>query len=124
MTFEGQVMGVIGHPRDEILIFSTSLGIVVHFLLLMLSLHYVTSEDKKFWTHASLIFSVIYAVFVTANYVVQLATVLPMKLANNADSIRILEPPPFIVLGFRCHRVYLHGTCHPVCDSGDRQIGF
>ncbi|MBD0300446.1 MAG: hypothetical protein ICV82_09445, partial [Nitrososphaera sp.] len=38
--------------------------------------------------------SIIYAVFVTANYVVQLATVIPMKLKGAADEIRILEQTP------------------------------
>ncbi|MBD0364581.1 MAG: hypothetical protein ICV53_00540, partial [Flavisolibacter sp.] len=45
-------------------------------------------------SHAALIFSIIYAVFVTANYVVQLATVIPMKLKGAADEIRILEQTP------------------------------
>src|SRR5215210_4121022 len=67
-----QVAGFLSFPLDEILIYSTSLSIVIPFLLEILSLHYVTPDDKKFWSHAALIFSVIYAVFVTANYVVQL----------------------------------------------------
>ncbi len=75
-----QVVGVLRFPLDEILIYGTSLCIVVPFVLEILSLHYLTSRDERFWTHASLIFTTIYAVFVTANYVVQLATVIPAKL--------------------------------------------
>lgn len=89
-----QVAGVIRFPVDEVLIYGTSLCIVIPFILEMLSLHYLTPSDRRFWTHASLIFTVIYAVFVTANYVVQLATVIPAKLRGEAEAIRILEQTP------------------------------
>ena len=36
-------------------------------------------------------FTVIYVVFVVANYVVQLATVIPMTVKGNADMINILK---------------------------------
>jgi hypothetical protein len=35
-----------------------------------------------------------YAVFVTANYVVQLATVIPAKLSGTSEAIRLLEQTP------------------------------
>jgi hypothetical protein len=89
-----QVMGVFQFPTDEILIYGTSLCIVVPFVLEILSLHYLTPSDRQFWTHASLIFAVIYAVFVTANYVVQLATVIPARLAGAAEGMSLLEQTP------------------------------
>lgn len=60
----------------------------------MLAFHYHTGIDSRFWTHASLTFTVIYAVFVTANYTVQLATVLPAKLRGMSEAIRLLEQTP------------------------------
>lgn len=81
-------------PFDEILIYATSLCIVIPFILEILALHYITPEPKKIWSHAALLFSVIYAVFVTANYVVQLATVIPGKLKGAANEIRMLEQTP------------------------------
>lgn len=89
-----QVAGVLRFPLDEILIYGTSLCIVVPFVLEMLALHHLTSPDKQFWTHAAVIFTSLYAVFVTANYVVQLATVVPAKLDGTADAIRILQQTP------------------------------
>jgi len=89
-----QVAGVLQFPLDEILIYGTSLCIVVPFVLEMLSFHYLTEKDKQFWTHASLIFTIIYAVFVTANYVVQLATVIPAKLRGTSETIHVLEQTP------------------------------
>src|SRR5204863_8879687 len=68
-----QLYGVLSYPLDEILIYGTSLCIVIPFVLEILALYYITPNEKKFWSHASLIFTIIYAVFVTSNYVVQLA---------------------------------------------------
>lgn len=89
-----QIAGVLNYPLDEILIYGTSLCIVIPFVLEILALHYLTPDEKKFWSHAALIFSVIYSVFVTANYIVQLGTVIPMKLKGAADEIHILEQTP------------------------------
>jgi hypothetical protein len=89
-----QIVGVLQFPADEILIYGTSLCIVVPFVLEMLAFHHLTTPDKQFWTHAALIFTTGYAVFVTANYVVQLATVVPAKLRGVSDSIAILEQTP------------------------------
>ena len=89
-----QLMGVLHFPWDEILIYGTSLCIVIPFVLAMLALHYITPAGKKFWSHGALIFSALYAVFVTANYVVQLATVIPAKLKGAVEEIRILEQTP------------------------------
>jgi len=89
-----QIAGVLRFPLDEILIYGTSLCIVIPFLLAMLSLHYLTAADKQFWTHAALLFSTIYAVFVTANYVVQLATVIPLKMQGASEAVRILDQTP------------------------------
>lgn len=75
-----QLLAILNYPWDEILIYGFSLCIVVPFVLEILALHYVTPNEKKFWSHAALIFTIMYAVFVTANYVVQLATVIPMTL--------------------------------------------
>jgi hypothetical protein len=87
-----QVLGAVRFPLDEILIYSTSLCIVVPLILEILALHYLTPRDKQYWTHASLLFTVIYAVFVTANYVVQLASVVPAKMRGEAPGL--LEQTP------------------------------
>jgi hypothetical protein len=108
-----QVAGMVRFPADEILIYGTSLCIVLPFILEMLALHHLTAADKQFWTHASLIFTIIYAVFVTANYVVQLSTVIPAKLNGLSGAIRILEQTPhslfwdfdalgYIAMGLAC----------------------
>lgn len=89
-----QLAGTTGFPLDEILIYGTSLGIVVPFLLMILSLHHLTPRNRQFWTHAALVFAIIYAVFVTSNYVVQLATVIPTQLAGDTATIQVLVQAP------------------------------
>ncbi|HEX5025237.1 MAG TPA: hypothetical protein VFV68_08185 [Agriterribacter sp.] len=89
-----QLAGAFHYPLDEILIYGTSLCIVIPFTLEILALHYITPDHKKFWSHAALVFTIIYAVFVSANYIVQLATVIPMKLKGAANEIGILEQTP------------------------------
>lgn len=93
-----QVAGVLRFPLDEILIFGTSLCIVVPFVLEMVALHVTRRPEMRFWTHAALVFTTMYAVFATANYIVQLATVIPAKLAGAADTVRVLEQTPHSLL--------------------------
>lgn len=87
-----QLAGALAFPLDEILIYGTSLGIVVPFVLQVLALHHLTPRDTQFWSHGAVLFAVIYAVFVTANYVVQLATVVPAKLRG--EGAGLLEQTP------------------------------
>ena len=89
-----QILRVLKYPFDEIFIYGFSLCIVIPFILEMLALYYITPDDKKYWGHAALIFTIIYAVFVAANYVVQLTTVIPMTLRGSADEIKMLIQTP------------------------------
>ena len=86
-----QLLKVLTFPYDQVLIFGFSLCIVIPFLIAMLALHYVVPTEKKFWSHAALLFTLMYVIFVTSNYVVQLATVIPMTINGTADKIAILN---------------------------------
>lgn len=89
-----QLYGVLTYPTDERLIYGTSLCIVIPFVLEILAFHHTTPNEKRFWSHAALTFTILYAVFVTANYVVQLATVIPMTLKGHLNEVRILQQTP------------------------------
>jgi uncharacterized membrane protein len=108
-----QIAGMLHFPADQILIYGTSLCIVVPFTLEMLALHHLTAPDRQYWTHASLVFATIYAVFVSANYVVQLSTVIPAKLRGEFELVRVLDQTPhslfwdfdalgYIAMGLAC----------------------
>jgi hypothetical protein len=89
-----QVVTVLRFPWDAILIYGFSLCIATPFMIAMLALHYVTPQEKKFWSHAALLLAVIYAVYVNLNYVVQLATVIPMSIRGSLEGIRVLDQTP------------------------------
>jgi hypothetical protein len=77
-----QLIGLIRYPWDEILIYGFSLFIAVPFMLALLALHYVTPDEKRFWSHAAVLFAVMYATYVSLNYVVQLTAVIPYGAPN------------------------------------------
>jgi hypothetical protein len=89
-----QLIGVLKYPWDEISIYATSLCITIPFLMAMLALHYITPPGKKYWSHLSVLFTVMYVVFVMANYVVQLATVIPATLQGKQDEVKLLIQTP------------------------------
>lgn len=95
-----QVFQVLHFPWDEILIFSASLLITIPFLVATLAVHYTVSTSKKFSSHGALLFSLIYLIFVTANYIVQLAVVIPAKLRGQEDSVRTLAQVPYSVFWY------------------------
>ncbi|MHB0935425.1 MAG: hypothetical protein ACYC6A_03455 [Armatimonadota bacterium] len=89
-----QVVGTLKYPVDAVLIYGFSLLIPVPFILAMLALHHGAADEKKIWTHAALLFIVIYAMYVTLNYVVQLAMVIPLNLRGELGELRILDQTP------------------------------
>lgn len=89
-----QVAQLLHFPIDAILIYSFSLGIAPPFLLAMLALHYTVPVEKKLWSHGALLFTVLYAGYVSLNYVVQLATVIPATLQNKLEAVRMLDQTP------------------------------
>jgi hypothetical protein len=89
-----QLYGFLTYPLDETLIYASSLCIVLPFIAEIVALHYITPGTKKFWSHLAIIFTTLYAVFVTANYVVQLATVIPQTIKGHLNEVRILQQLP------------------------------
>lgn len=77
-----QIVGIVSYPWDSILIYGFSLFIATPFMLALLALHHVTSDEKRFWSHATILFAVMYTTYVTLNYVVQLTAVIPYVAPN------------------------------------------
>lgn len=101
-----QVTGVVAYPLDAILIYSFSLAIAPPFLLAMLALHHIVPEERKFWSHAALLFALMYAVYVVLMYTVQLVTVIPLSLRDPKENILTVTPHSFFwtldALGYIC----------------------
>lgn len=81
-----QILGLVTYPWDAILIYGFSLFIATPFMLALLALHYVTPDEKRFWSNAALNFAVMYSIFVTLNYVVQLTAVVPYGNSSLAQT--------------------------------------
>lgn len=78
-----------------ILLLVPSLFLGSSFLLLMLSVHYYAPEDRKIWSHASVVFATIYCVLISINYYVQLTLVAPHMVREEIESIRPFLFTPF-----------------------------
>lgn len=101
-----QVIGLLGTPLDGILIYGFSLCIAPPFLLAILALHYFVPDSRKFWSHAALLFAVMYTIYVVLMYTVQLATVIPFSNENQANDVLLVRPHSFFwtldALGYIC----------------------
>lgn len=95
------LLGSGGGPENS----STALGLVIllvpsillapAFVLLLLCLHHTTAKEKQLWSHAALVFAIIYATLVSLNYFVQLTLVVPHLLNGNTQAVR-----PFLFIPF------------------------
>jgi hypothetical protein len=87
-----QLVGLLQPPWDGILIYGFSLVIAAPFMVAMVALHHQTPPERRFWSLTALLMSVVYVTYVTLNYVVQLAVVIP-HLTTEA-SLAVLDQTP------------------------------
>ena len=95
------LLGSRGGPESA----STSLGLVVlltpslflgsSFLVLVVSIHQLSSPDRRIWSHAAVAFATAYAVLISVNYFVQLTLVAPRLAGGRVEGIE-----PFLFLPF------------------------
>ena len=101
-----QVLGVVESPLADILIYGTSLCISIPYLVAILALHYTAPATKRFWSHGSLVFAIMYCTYVILMYVVQLGAVIPYKITDPVLTVTphslfwILDALGYICLGF------------------------
>ncbi len=79
-----QVLGLLNHPLDDVLIYATSLLIAPPFMVAMIAFHHTRPESTRFWSNVAVAFSIMYAVFATLMYSVQLTAVIPYHVKNPA----------------------------------------
>jgi hypothetical protein len=102
----GEWLGLLGSaggpessstPLGLIVLLTPSLFLGTAFAILMVSVHYYTSEERKIWSHIGLVFATIYAVLISINYYVQLTFVVPRLLQGDVDSVSL---QPFLFVPF------------------------
>jgi hypothetical protein len=87
-----QLLGILAPPWDGILIYGFSLLIAAPFMVALTALHYCTPHERRLWSHIALLMSVVYVIYMTLNYVVQLAIVIP-RLGTEV-SLAVLDQTP------------------------------
>ena len=82
------LMGSGGGPENAstpfglVILLTPSLFLGSSFLVLIVSIHQLSSPDRKIWSHTAVVFATVYAVLISINYYVQLAWVMPRLAAG------------------------------------------
>ena len=82
-------------PLGLIVLLTPSLFLGSSFLVLMVSVHQLSSPDRKIWSHAAVAFATAYAVLISINYYVQLTWVAPRLAAGRTQGIEPFLFTPF-----------------------------
>lgn len=84
------LLGPSGSPLSLTALMAPSFVLAPSFVILMVSIHYYASGDKKIWSHIGLSFAIIYAVLILIVYYVQLFLVVPRLIEGRIEDISLL----------------------------------
>ncbi len=82
-------------PLGLVVLLTPSLFLGSSFLVLVVSIHQVSSPDRKVWSHAAVAFATAYAVLISINYFVQLTWVVPRLAAGRTQGVEPFLFTPF-----------------------------
>jgi hypothetical protein len=82
-------------PLGLIVLLTPSLFLGSSFLVLIVSVHQLSSPDSKIWSHAAVAFATAYAVLISINYFVQLTWVAPRLSAGRTAGMEQFLFVPF-----------------------------
>jgi hypothetical protein len=82
-------------PIGLVVLLTPSLFLGSSFLVLVVSIHHLSSPDRKIWSHAAVTFATAYAVLISINYFVQLTWVMPRLAAGRTQGIEQFLFTPF-----------------------------
>lgn len=57
------------------------------YMIFTVSIHYYSENDKKIWSHLSIVFGLMYATISSLNYFVQIITVMPSMVNNQPNGL-------------------------------------
>lgn len=87
------IIGLFG-PDTSLYSFISCFILAPSFVALMAANHYYAAPEKKIWSLLGLSFAVIYAVFITMVYYLQIAVVQNTSIQLSADTLKILKYMP------------------------------
>jgi len=82
-------------PFGLVVLLTPSLFLGSSFLVLVVSIHQLSSPDRKVWSHAAVAFATAYAVLISINYYVQLTWVMPRLAAGRTHGLEPFLFTPF-----------------------------
>ena len=82
-------------PLGLVVLLTPSLFLGSSFLVLAVSIHYLSPQDRKIWSHLAIVFATIYAALISINYYVQLVWVMPRLAAGRTQGIEVFLFMPF-----------------------------
>jgi hypothetical protein len=82
-------------PFGLVVLLTPSLFLGSSFLVLIVSIHQLSSPDRKIWSHAAIGFATAYAVLISINYYVQLTWVAPRLAEGRTQGIEQFLFTPF-----------------------------
>ena len=85
----------ISTPLGLVILLTPSLFLGSSFLVLIVSIHQLSSPDRKVWSNAAVAFATAYAVLISINYFVQLTWVMPRLAAGQTQGIEPFLFTPF-----------------------------
>lgn len=80
--------------KDLIWILTPSMFLAFSFLIMMVSVHYYASEDKRIWSQIGMLFALAYFVFVNIVYFTVLTVTMPHAMNGDLTSVEILRYVP------------------------------
>ena len=95
------LFGSAGGPHSRsttfglVVLLTPSLLLGVSFVVLTVSIHYVSKQSARIWSHIAVAFASMYATLVSIVYYVQLAFVIPRLARGDAEDIQLLIFEPF-----------------------------
>lgn len=96
-------------PFGLVVLLTPSFLLAFSFLILVVSIHQVTDQGKRVWSHVAVVFATVYAVLVSTVYFVQLTLVAPRIASGRIAGIESLLFVPFDsvlyavdILGYSC----------------------
>jgi hypothetical protein len=82
-------------PLGLVVLLTPSLFLGSSFLVLIVSIHQLSSDDRKILSHSAVVFATAYAVLISINYFVQLTWIVPRLASGRTQGIEMFLFTPF-----------------------------
>lgn len=119
-TWDGIEKYAAGFKPIQLLTVIPSILLAISFLIFCVSVHYLSSDEQKIWSHLAMNFGLIYITISLANYLIQLITVMPNVMSGSLDGLeKLVSGYPtsvfFALMGsyfFMCISLFFEGLLY------------